>query len=198
MPAPVDLWFEFASTYSYPAVMRAEAAAKNAGVNLRWRPLLLGPIFQAHGLETSPFILNPVKGDYMWRDLERLCVDEGLPFTRPGAFPRGSLLGARIACHFAEAPWIGAFIRGVYTANFAKDADIGDADVIANLLDDIGQSPWPLIEAATTPDSKSALRTQTEQALALGIFGAPTFVVGPELFWGHDRMDAAFRWAAAA
>lgn len=197
MTAEVEFWFEFASTYSYPAAMQVEEAAAARGVAVRWRPVLLGPVFVAQGLETSPFILNPVKGAYMWRDLTRICADADLPFRRPSAFPRGSLLAARIACRFAEAPWVGEFVRAVYTANFAHDAEIGEEDVIASLLRAVGQMPEDVIDAATTPEAKTALRNQTEHALSIGLFGAPTFVVGDELFWGHDRMVQALDWAAA-
>ncbi len=198
MSASVALWFEFASTYSYPAVMRAEDVARERGVTLHWRPMLLGPIFAAQGLENSPFVLNPVKGAYMWRDLERVCEAEGLAFKRPSRFPRGSLLAARIACEFADAPWVGDFIRGVYTGNFSDDAEIDDPEFVAGLLTGLGEDPVGVIEAATTPEAKMALRTQTDIALKKGIFGAPTFEIGEELFWGHDRMAAAFDWAQAA
>jgi 2-hydroxychromene-2-carboxylate isomerase len=195
MSGRITVWFEFASTYSYPAMMRVEEVANACGIDLRWRSMLLGPIFAAHGMETSPFILNPVKGAYMWRDLERICEAEDLPFRRPSRFPRGSLLGARIVCRFADASWVGAFIRSVYTANFARDEDIGEAAIIARLLQEVGQEPGTVIEAATTADAKAMLRDQTEAALNKGIFGAPTFEVGDELFWGHDRMLAAVDWA---
>ncbi len=198
MSASVALWFEFASTYSYPAVMRAEDVARERGVALHWRPMLLGPIFAAQGLENSPFVLNPVKGAYMWRDLERVCEAEGLAFKRPSRFPRGSLLAARIACEFADAPWVGDFIRGVYTGNFSDDAEIDDPEFVAGLLTGLGEDPKGVIQAATTPEAKMALRTQTDIALKKGIFGAPTFEIGEELFWGHDRMAAAFDWAQAA
>ncbi len=198
MSASVALWFEFASTYSYPAVMRAEDVARERGVTLHWRPMLLGPIFAAQGLENSPFVLNPVKGAYMWRDLERVCEAEGLAFKRPSRFPRGSLLAARIACEFADAPWVGDFIRGVYTGNFSDDAEIDDPEFVAGLLTGLGEDPKGVIQAATTPEAKMALRTQTDIALKKGIFGAPTFEIGEELFWGHDRMAAAFDWAQAA
>jgi 2-hydroxychromene-2-carboxylate isomerase len=91
--------------------MRAEEQAHARGLTLQWQPMLLGPIFKAQGLEDSPFVVNPVKGAYMWRDLERICDVEGLPFRRPSRFPRGSLLATRIACRFVDAPWIGGFIR---------------------------------------------------------------------------------------
>ena len=75
MPPVLDVWFDFASTYSYPAVMRIGPLAENAGVAVRFRPFLLGPIFKAQGFATSPFNLYPAKGRHMWRDLERLCAD---------------------------------------------------------------------------------------------------------------------------
>jgi 2-hydroxychromene-2-carboxylate isomerase len=92
--APLEFWFEFASTYSYPAAMRVEAAARAAGVPLAWRPFLVGPIFRAQGWNDSPFNIYPAKGRYMWRDLERICAQLGLPLRRPSAFPRNGLLAA--------------------------------------------------------------------------------------------------------
>jgi 2-hydroxychromene-2-carboxylate isomerase len=103
----LDFWFDFASTYSYPAAVRIGLAAAEAGVAVRFRPFLLGPIFEAQGWDTSPFNIYDAKGRYMWRDLERLCADLGLPFRRPEPFPQNSLLAARIAIAglAVEAPW---------------------------------------------------------------------------------------------
>ena len=75
----IDFWYEFASTYSYPAAMRIERRAKAEGVRMRWRPFLLGPIFSSHGWNDSPFNIYPAKGRYMRRDLERICAKESLP-----------------------------------------------------------------------------------------------------------------------
>ena len=100
-PMSVEFWFEFASTYSYPAVMRVERVASEAGIPLVWRPFLLGPIFQAQGWDNSPFNIYPAKGRYMWRDLERLCEVQGIPFRRPSVFPRGSLLASAFAAALA-------------------------------------------------------------------------------------------------
>jgi 2-hydroxychromene-2-carboxylate isomerase len=192
----IELWFEFASTYSYPAVMRAERVALAAGVPLAWRSFLLGPIFQAQGWDNSPFNIYPAKGRYMWRDLERICEAEGLPFRRPSVFPRPSLLPARVACRFADAPWLSAFVRDVYEANFVRDEAIGEPSCVGACLERAGQAPGPILEASQTPVAKELLRTQTERAVRLGIFGAPTFAIADELFWGHDRMDTAFAWHA--
>src|SRR5258708_12363167 len=92
MSAPLDFWFDFASTYSYPAAVRIGALAAHAGVRVRFRPFLLGPIFKAQGWTTSPFNLFPAKGRHMWRDLERLCADLSLPFRRPEPFPQNGLV----------------------------------------------------------------------------------------------------------
>ena len=96
----IDFWFEFGSTYSYPAAMRIEELAGARGVDVNWRPFLLGPIFRDQGLTDSPFNLHAAKGRYMWRDLERTGETLGIPFRRPSRFPRNGLLAARIACLF--------------------------------------------------------------------------------------------------
>lgn len=192
--ASIELWFEFASTYSYPAVSRAQAVAQAAGVEVAWRPFLLGPIFKDQGWNDSPFNIYPVKGQYMWRDLARICADVDLPLRRPSQFPRGSLLAARLACWFQDEAWIADFVRRVYRANFAEDRNIADATVLRSVLDDIGRDP-ALLDVADSAEAKAKLREQTESAQALGIFGAPTFVVGAELFWGNDRLENALAWA---
>jgi len=84
----VEFWFEFASTYSYPAALRIEALAQSEGVPIDWKPFLLGPIFRAQGWSDSPFNLFPAKGRYMWRDLERICAELSIPFRCPSQFPR--------------------------------------------------------------------------------------------------------------
>src|SRR5499426_3594357 len=93
----LDFWFDFASTYSYPAAMRIASLARDAGVAVRFRPFLLGPIFKAQGWTTSPFNIYPAKGRYMWRDLERLCAGLDLRFRQPDPFPQFALLAARVA-----------------------------------------------------------------------------------------------------
>ncbi|HLY39306.1 MAG TPA: 2-hydroxychromene-2-carboxylate isomerase [Candidatus Binatia bacterium] len=195
-PRSVEFWFEFASTYSYPAAMRIEAVAARDDVTVVWRPFLLGPVFAAQGWKDSPFNIYPAKGRYMWRDLERVCAKHGLPFHRPSSFPRGSLLAARVACLAPDEPWCPRFVRAVYHANFVDDRDIADAAVVTDLLRGVAPDADTLVARATESETKDRLRRQTERAAALGIFGAPTAVVGDELFWGNDRLDDAIVWAA--
>lgn len=193
--AKLEFWFEFASTYSYPAAHAVEAAAKARGVDVAWRSFLLGPIFGAQGWNDSPFNIYPAKGVYMWRDLARLCGAQGLPLKKPSQFPRGSLLAARIACRFADEPWIGEFVRRVYTANFVRDLDISSPFVIGEILSQVGQTAAEIMKAAQAQETKDAFRAQNEKAVALGLIGAPSYVVDGEVFWGGDRLDAALDWA---
>jgi 2-hydroxychromene-2-carboxylate isomerase len=194
---PLEFWFEFASTYSYPAAMRVEDAARAAGVSLVWRPFLLGPVFGAQGWNDSPFNIYPVKGRYMWRDLERICAKLDVPFRRPSRFPRNGLLAARVALVGADEPWGPDFVRGIYRTNFADDRDIADQTVVSDVLDRVGADARAVLEAAQSPDNKDRLRRQTEDAIELGIFGAPTFVSRGELFWGNDRLEDALDWHLA-
>jgi 2-hydroxychromene-2-carboxylate isomerase len=193
----VEFWFEFGSTYSYPAALRIEEAARERGVELEWRAFLLGPIFAAQGWNDSPFNLYPAKGAYMWRDLERVCAADRIPFERPSQFPRNGLLAARVACLYQAEPWLPAFVRAVYRANFAADRDISERGVIAACLEQAGIPAGPCLEAATSPEAKEQLRRQTTRAGELSIFGAPSFVAAGELFWGNDRLEAALDWQRA-
>ncbi|THF60767.1 2-hydroxychromene-2-carboxylate isomerase [Pseudothauera nasutitermitis] len=191
----VEFWYEFASTYSYLSAMRIEDAAREAGVEVVWRPFLLGPVFLALGWNDSPFNIYPPKGRYMWRDLARLAGKYGLPFRLPSRFPRSGLLAARVALVGVEEGWVAPFSRAVMRANFAEDRDIADPVVIGELLAALGLPVDTMLARAQAPENKLALRAQTERAAELGLFGAPSFRVGEELFWGNDRLADALEWA---
>ena len=192
----LDFWFDFASTYSYPAAMRIGPLAAAAGVTVRHRPFLLGPIFKAQGWDTSPFNVYEAKGRHMWRDLERLCADLGLPFRRPDPFPQNGLLPARVALVGLGDGWGDEFCRAMFRAEFADNLRIDDVAVIGGILTDLKLDPKSVLDAAQSDGIKQRLRQQTDEAQQLGIFGAPTFVTGDgELFWGNDRLERALQWA---
>jgi 2-hydroxychromene-2-carboxylate isomerase len=197
MPARrLEFWYEFASTYSYLSAMRIEKVAAAAKLAVAWRPFLLGPIFRAQGWNDSPFNVYPAKGRYMWRDMERLAAGYQLPFVKPSAFPRNGLSAARIALVAEPEGWCPDWTRAVYAAEFAHDRDIGDGAVLTGLLETLGQDPGAVLARADSPENKAALRAQTERAQSLGIFGAPSFVVDGELYWGNDRLGDAIARAA--
>jgi 2-hydroxychromene-2-carboxylate isomerase len=197
MAVPIlDFWFEFASTYSYPAAMRAGPLAQDAGVRLRWRPFLLGPIFKAQGWTTSPFNLYPAKGRNMWRDLERICGELHIPFKRPHPFPQNTLLAARVALIGLAQPWGEDYCRAIYRAEFGEERNLEDARTIAGILDDLGQNAGSILQHAQSAENKEQLHANTEEAQRLEIFGSPSFVTADgELFWGNDRLEAALNWA---
>jgi len=196
--ANIEFWYEFGSTYSYPTAMRIERLAGEAGVSLRWRPFLLGPIFKAFGWNDSPFNIFAAKGRYMWRDLERVCAAEGLPLKLPPAkFPQNGLKAARLALVGESEGWTPAFTRAVFAANYAGQKDISDDATLRAILEALGVDAEAALETANAPANKDALKQQTEEAAARGLFGAPSFVVGDELFWGNDRLETALQWAKA-
>lgn len=197
--AKIEFWYEFASTYSYPTAMRIERLAAEAGVALRWRPFLLGPIFQTLGWNDSPFNIYAAKGRYMWRDLERVCAAEGLPLKLPPfRFPQNGLKAARLALIGEKAGWTPAFTGAVFTANYAEQKDISEDETLAAILTALGVDAAGVFAAANAPENKAALKQQTEEAAARGLFGAPSVTVGDELFWGNDRLEAALLWAKSA
>lgn len=190
----LDFWFEFASTYSYLSALRLPALAAAAGVAVRWRPFLLGPIFATQGWDTSPFNIYTAKGAYMWRDMARRCDTLGLALHRPDPFPQNSLLAARAALAARDFPGAVTFYQNIFLAQFAEARNISDQDVIAACLAAAGLSS-DLLHTAQTNDSKLALRLATEDAIRRGIFGAPSFTIDNELFWGDDRLEDALEWA---
>jgi 2-hydroxychromene-2-carboxylate isomerase len=195
MHAPIECWFEFGSNYSYLSLMRIEALASSAGVPLRWKPFLLGPIFRELGYQSSPFNEQKEKGAYVWRDMARRAAKYGLAFTRPSVFPRQALLPMRVALLGAQQPWMGEFCRRIMLQNWVHDTDIDNAGVVLAALAGLVPDPAAIVEAAGQDDTKAALRAQTAEARRLGIFGAPTFMVKGEMFWGDDRLADALEFA---
>ena len=197
----LTFWYEFASTYSYLSAMRIDDMAGKAGVEVEWKPFLLGPIFASQGWSTSPFAIYPAKGRNMWRDMERRCEKYGIPFARPdltsdGNWPRSSVMAARIAIVGLEEGWGKDFSRRVYTAEFSDHADISDETNLKDWITEVGGDADAAFTQITEPDVKSKLRANTETAMAAGIYGAPSFTFGEELFWGDDRLEDALGWAA--
>ncbi|KQP51967.1 disulfide bond formation protein DsbA [Methylobacterium sp. Leaf399] len=193
----LEFWYEFASTYSYLAAMRVEAAAAAAGVEIRWRPFLLGPIFAAQGWNSSPFNLFPAKGKAMWRDVEREAARLALPpLTRPNPFPQNSLSATRAATYGMDHDWLVPFSKAVFESVFAKGQSIAEPSAVVALLDGLGLDGTVILKAAALEANKGRLRVNGEEARSRGIFGAPTFLTEDgELFWGNDRLDQALAWS---
>lgn len=193
--ATLDFWFDFGSNYSYLSAMRIEALAREHKVHVAWKPFLLGVVFKSLGWETSPFVLQKLKGDYAWRDMARQCAKYGLPWQQPGTFPRTALLPMRVALIGADQGWIAAFTRSMMTLNFAEDREIDNADAVSAVLTALGLDAPAILALALSDENKLRLRRQTQQAQALQLFGAPSFISAGELFWGNDRLEDALAHA---
>jgi 2-hydroxychromene-2-carboxylate isomerase len=191
----IEIWFDFGSNYSYLSMMRIRRLAADAGVRVVPKPFLLGPIFKAQGWETSPFVLQAAKGRYVWRDMARQCAKYGLRWRQPSVFPRNGLLAARVALQGEGAAWEFDFCEQVMLANFADDREVGDEAVIRAILDELGVDGDAIVAAAQGDACKAGLRARTGDAQARGIFGAPTFFVRDEMFWGNDRLEDALALA---
>ncbi|MEQ9620029.1 MAG: 2-hydroxychromene-2-carboxylate isomerase [Deltaproteobacteria bacterium] len=194
MSLKFEFWYDFASTYSYLSASRIEDMARERGISVEWKPFLLGPIFKDQGWDTSPFNIYTAKGNYMWRDIERLSDKYGIPFTRPSQFPRNSVLASKIALVAGPEGWGSEISKLIYSYNFAEDKDISDSEILASALNILGKEPSTILQRAVSGENKGRLRAQTREAIDRGVFGAPSFVTGDEIFWGNDRLEDALDW----
>jgi 2-hydroxychromene-2-carboxylate isomerase len=193
----LEFWYEFASTYSYLSAMRIEALAEAAGVDIRWRPFLLGPIFAAQGWNSSPFNLFPAKGRYMWRDMQREAARFTLPFRAPNPFPQNTLVAARVAVYGSDHPWGPTFTKSVFAQEFGQGGSIAEIAAVQAILMGLGLDADGIVRAAQAGPNKERLKALTEEARSRGVFGAPTFFAEDgEMFWGNDRLEQALAWAA--
>ncbi|MGB2816458.1 MAG: 2-hydroxychromene-2-carboxylate isomerase [Burkholderiaceae bacterium] len=198
MPNPIDFHFDFSSPYSFLASERIEALAARHGRTVTFRPLLLGVVFKASGSAPLTEQYGP-KARYSVHDFERSARFAGIRYRHPSKFPIGAV-GASRAVLWLQQHRPGKaneFVHAVFRAFFQDDRDISDAAVVAEIAQSIGIEGEALMQAAQTPEIKDELRRRVEEAVALGVFGAPTIVVDGEVFWGNDRLPQVERWLAA-
>src|SRR5690606_7668805 len=195
-PPCIEFWFDFGSNYSYLSAMRIEELAGAAGVSVAWKPFLLGVIYRELGWKEPPFVTQVEKGRYAWRDTQRQARKYGIAFKLPSVFPRIALLPSRVAILGAQQPWQAAFCKNVMQQNWVLDQDINEAEQVLAALAGLVEDPARTLEQAQSDANKLKLREQTQLAREKGVFGAPTFFAGDEMFWGDDRLEDALRWFA--
>jgi 2-hydroxychromene-2-carboxylate isomerase len=183
----LEFFFDYASPYSYLACQQVEALAQRSGAELRWRPFLLGAVFKATG--NVPPISTANKAAWLLRDVQEWTSYLGLPpFRMPENFPINSLKANRLGLVAAEHGRIAPFSHAAFRAAFAEGKDLADPQVLAELARAADLDPEQAIAKAESQEIKDALRRNTDEALARGTFGAPTFFVGDELYFGNDRL----------
>ena len=163
--------------------------AREAGAEVEYRPFLLGGVFQATG-NKSPMEV-PAKGQYMVDDLQRFARRYGVPFAHNPHFPINTLVFMRMALglQLREPARMVPFVDAVYRATWVDGKNMNDPATVGAVLQAAGFAPEQLLALASDPAVKDDLKAATLQAVQRGVFGAPTFFVGQDMFWGQDRLD---------
>lgn len=194
MPSPIDFWFDFSSPYGYIAAELIDGVAKRCGRDVRWRPILLGPIFKAVG--TAPLTMLPIKGEYSKHDFARMARFHKVAFRLPEKFPVGTQVAARAFYLIADADPHRAreFARLVYRAYFAQGRDVADPAVVMELATAAGADVAALAEPLKGEAIKERMKAEVDGAMKAGVFGSPFFLVDGEPFWGVDKMALLEEW----
>lgn len=192
--ATLDFWYSIGSTYSYLTVMRLPEFARAARCDVRWRPFNVRHVMTVQN--NIPFRDKPAKTAYMWRDIARRAARHGLFPNLPAPYPLpGLVLANQVAVLAAQEGWVEAYTKATYRRWFECGDPAGQDPNLSDSLREIGQDPLRVLEAARAERIADALADATAEAMALGIFGSPSFVVAGELFWGDDRLEDAVEWA---
>ncbi|TVS04065.1 MAG: 2-hydroxychromene-2-carboxylate isomerase [Rhodobacteraceae bacterium] len=193
MPASIDFWFSIGSTYTCLTVLRLAKMGPEAPA-LHWRPFDVRRIMLAQN--NIPFRDKPVKAAYMWRDIERRAQKYGLEVRVPAPYPLAELtLANQIALVGCDEGWCEAYVTETYRVWFVEGLEPGQEPAISRALGSIGQDTARVMALAQSAEIADRLNAKTDAAMALGVFGAPSFVVAGEVFWGDDRLEDALDWA---
>jgi 2-hydroxychromene-2-carboxylate isomerase len=185
----LEFFFDYGSPYSYLADSRLAALAERTGAELTYRPMLLGGVFKATGNSSPVATPCEAKRAYGLLELERWVAHLGVPFSGNPHFPINTLLLMRTAVAAERAGVFEPFHRAIYPAFWAGGQNLGDPEVVSRVVEKAGLDARALLEAAADAAVKAELRATTEEAVARGAFGAPTFFVEGEMFFGNDRLD---------
>ncbi|MGE5145601.1 MAG: 2-hydroxychromene-2-carboxylate isomerase [Candidatus Eiseniibacteriota bacterium] len=192
MAQPIDFYFFVGSLHTYLAVMRIGEAI-DAGIEERWRPFNLRAIMME---QNNIPARNVVKMKYIYRDVQRRAKRFGYPFEGVPKYPFDSdLLANRVAVIAAQQGWCREYLTAVYRSWMVEHGSPDTPEGLTPLLKALGKEPAIVLAAANSAATEAQLDATTEEARALGVFGAPTFAVGTEIFWGSDRFDDALDWA---
>jgi 2-hydroxychromene-2-carboxylate isomerase len=185
----VEFFFDFGSPTAYLAYTQLPRVVAESGGQLVWRPMLLGGVFKATG-NASPVTI-PAKGRWMFDDITRHAQRYGVPFAINPAFPLNTLTLMRGATglQMRRPADFERYVEVVYRAMWATPINLGDAGVLASTLQAAGFDAAAFTALVADPEVKAKLITDTDEAVARGVFGAPTFFVGTQMFWGQDRLE---------
>ena len=185
MTKSVEFFFDVGS----PAAYLAWTQLPSLGCHVDHQPMLLGGVFQATGNQ-SPMMV-PAKGSYMQKDLALHALQYGVPFRHNPHFPINTLTLMRgaTAVQMQQPERFAAYVDAVFRAIWVDGKDMNDPQVVASVLQAAGFDPAALLAQAVDPQVKERLKQVTQDAVARGVFGAPTFFVDGQMYWGQDRLD---------
>lgn len=197
MAAPFEFFFFYGSIHSYLSAMRIEATASQAGVSVRWRPFNLREILIEQN--NTAFTRNEVKMNYLWHDVERRAARHGIPFAGRAPYPADpDLLALRVGLIAAQEGWCAHYSRATFQGWFIDRLAPGVGDHVERVLSSLGKSLdecADIVARAKSAEGSHLMQEATDAARTLGIFGAPTFAAGTEIFWGDDRLEEALAFA---
>jgi 2-hydroxychromene-2-carboxylate isomerase len=190
----IDFYFDFSSPYGYIAAMRINALAQKYERRVKWRPILLGPVFKLSG--NQPLISQPLKGSYAIRDIARTARYMGVPYKQPPIFPIATQNAARAFYWLNDSDPIVAhrLAMTAFASYYVEGVDISPAETVAHLCARIGVDHKAALAAISSDAIKVRLKQEVDTAIAAGVFGSPYFIVDGEPFWGSDRLDQLAAW----
>jgi len=189
MSDTIEFFFDFGSPTTYLANTQLPKLAQQCGAHLVYRPMLLGGVFKATG-NASP-VSVPAKGRWMGVDIQRWAEHYGVPFAFNPHFPINTLPLMRGACgmQMRHPDALGRYIAAVFQAMWVQPCNMGDPQVLAQVLGAAGFEAQEFMDLIADPQVKAQLISNTDEAVARGVFGAPSMLVGDQLFFGQDRLD---------
>jgi 2-hydroxychromene-2-carboxylate isomerase len=186
MVRELEFFFDYGSPFSYLADTQLKGLAERTGTRVIYRPMLLGGVFKETG-NSSPIAIE-AKRKYMMADLERWAKRYGVPPLHNAHFPINTIRLMRGTVAAERLGVFPAYHRAIYDAFWRDGLNLGDTAVVRGVLERAGLDAERVVALSEEHAVKDALRVSTEAAVARGAFGAPTFFVGEQMFWGNDRL----------
>lgn len=187
MSKKVEFFFDVGSPASYLAWTQLESIAQRTNAKIIWRPMLLGAVFQATG-NASPAAV-PAKGAYMLKDLQHFSNIYGVPFNFNPFFPLNTMHLMRGATAYLEEPEFQTYLAAIFNALWSEQLNMESPEVVAEVLTKAGIDVTDFMARISETEAKARLKATTEEAVARGVFGAPSFFVNDEMFFGQDRLS---------
>lgn len=187
MSKQVEFFFDVGSPASYLAWTQLASIAQHHNAEIVWRPMLLGAVFQAVG-NTSPAAV-PAKGAYMVKDLKRFSAIYNVPFCFNPFFPLNTMQLMRGVTAYLGTSKFESYLSAIFNGLWAENLNMESPEVVAEVLSKAGIDATDFMSRISEPEVKARLKSSTEEAVARGVFGAPSFFVNGEMFFGQDRLS---------